>query len=194
MRIWIGLLVAAAIGFPGCGSAGTSVAAMDQVGDRAGANANTAGEPRLRHTQLDIEDASDGSCSGVSMANGNGRRTMIDSCHGWIVASCNHLLFFHTRGVRADEGLILLPRRSGSDDPDQLSATALIASAVTERLGSGNEYLHLRFDQPQCTQSGFTLPFNGSFIARGASGPARAMRGELVVNADGSRSVRIGSP
>ena len=140
---------------------------------------------------VEIENASDGSCSNVSEVTSRGKSGMIESCHGWIIASCSDLMFFQTRGVRADAGTIVVPS-AGQPEGRRLSATELVNSAVRARFGRSNEYLHLRFSQARCTASGFDLPFEGSFIASGVSGPANPMHGILSVDERGRHSIEIG--
>jgi hypothetical protein len=90
--------------------------------------------------------------------------------------------FFVGRGVRIDTGMVV--NRKGR----QIDVAALINSELQQE---GDEYLHLRFDRPSCTATGFDLPFSGSRIGKGEQGSAEELAGTVVVDTDGEVSVTI---
>lgn len=146
------------------------------------------------HFALTIEDMADGSCSIVSAGSGAGRRILADSCHGWKISDCGGMVLASVVNVRADTAKLFVRGAlgTGGRPPEPIAVEAAIGRGVADKWGRGFEILHLQFGQPHCIEDGMLLPFTGSIIGKGVSGPAAPMEGLARFDGRGRGSVAFG--
>jgi hypothetical protein len=143
-------------------------------------------------TRLEVEDASDGSCATVSVVGQARSIPAVDTCHGWILAGCDNLIFAHGRGVRTDTAAVLLVDQSNSKDRDvPRDLLPAIQLSVAQNVPENIDILHLEFGQPRCLETGMQVSFTGSVIANEAEGASREVTGEVRIDGEANATVRL---
>jgi hypothetical protein len=142
----------------------------------------------VRSSILRVEHYASGSCATLSVDGL--KEPVLDSCHGWSITDCDGILLARSAGVRLDKAMIL---RSAPGDPNLsvVNLEQLLAEALNRKTQVPYEYLHFRLLEPQCSSAGATMPFEGSAIRNGATGPADPVKGIVHIARNGTNSVSL---
>jgi hypothetical protein len=167
------------------------VVALLSCGPSAGETANQeigapVASPKpvlLSKTTLNIENASDGSCSTLSLISGGRKLISEETCHGWSVEGCDDSLIMVGRGVTKDWAFF-----SGRNKA--LSLSELAVDELRTRDPS-YEWVHFRVGKIECRESELVMKIEGSVLPKGATGSLHAASGVIKVNGQGEASVEI---
>jgi hypothetical protein len=172
---------------------GASANAPAQLGQSQQPSSDAAhGDPNSSDYVINLSSYS-GACAIGTLGRGDEGRRIIDTCHGWSMASCGSTLAAVSHGVTEDQVRIVSSLEGGDATMRRsiLDGNRTVLEQIRRSRGSNYELLDMTYRAPVCDDGRITIPFEGSTILANAYGASRPMNGELIAEANGTIRVQF---